>query len=92
MLIKVLCWKVGFGNSVGNAVIDARRNLSGVCGRWYPVILAISRAVVNYDGREGTAPDPLVRSAGAHPKRSRLVHAVWDRAFLPVPLVIWDLE
>ena len=22
---------------VGNAVIDARRNLSGVCGRWYPV-------------------------------------------------------
>ena len=24
---------------VGNAVIDARRNLSGVCGRWYPVVL-----------------------------------------------------
>ena len=24
---------------VGNVVIDARRNLSGVCGRWYPVIL-----------------------------------------------------
>ena len=43
---------------VGNAVIDARRNLSGVCGRWYPIILdlhrffiAISRAVVNHDGR-----------------------------------------
>ena len=43
---------------VGNLVIDARRNLSGVCGRWYPVILdhhrffiAISRAVVNHDGR-----------------------------------------
>ena len=39
---------------VGNAVIDARRNLSGVCGHWYPVLLdlhrffiAISRAVVN---------------------------------------------
>ena len=38
---------------VGNAVIDARRNLSGVCGRWYPVLLdshrffiAIPRAVV----------------------------------------------
>ena len=51
---------------VGNAVIDARRNLSGVCGRWYPVVLdlhrffiAISRAVVNHDGREGTAPDPM---------------------------------
>ena len=45
---------------VGNAVIDARRNLSGVCGRWYPVILdlhrffiAISRAVVNHDWRGG---------------------------------------
>ena len=23
----------------GNAVIDARRNLSGVCGRWHPVLL-----------------------------------------------------
>ena len=52
---------------VSLAVIDARRNLSGVCGRWYPVILdlhrffiAISRAVVNHDGRDGTAPDPLV--------------------------------
>ena len=26
---------------VGHAVIDARRNLSGVCGPWYPVILDI---------------------------------------------------
>ena len=72
---------------VGNAVIDARRNLSWVCGRWYPVILdlhrffiAISRAVVNHDGGGGTAPDPLVCSAGALPKRRRLVHAVPDRA------------
>ena len=39
--------------------------MSGVCGRWYPVILelhrfftAISRAVVNHDDCEGTAPDP----------------------------------
>ena len=73
---------------VGNPVIDARRNLSGVCGRWYPVILdlhwffiAISRAVVNHDGRDGTAPVPLVWSAGALPKRRRLVHAVRDPAF-----------
>ena len=43
--------------SVGPAVIDARRNLSGFCGRWYPVLLdlhlffiAISGAVVNHDG------------------------------------------
>ena len=62
---------------VGNLLIDARRNLSGVCGRWYPVILdlhrffiAISRAVVNQDGRDGTAPGPLVWSAGARPKRA----------------------
>ena len=77
---------------VGNADIDARRNLSGVCGRWYPVLLdlhrffiAISRAVVNHGGRDVTALDPLLWSAGAHPKRCRLVHAVRDRAFLPGP-------
>ena len=84
---------------VGPAVIDARRNLSGVCGRWFPVVLdlhsffiAISRAVVNHDGHEGLAPDPLVWSAGALPKRRRLVHAVRDRAFLPGPPGIWDSE
>ena len=84
---------------ISNLVIDARRNLSGVCGRWHPVILdlhrffiAISRAVVNHDGREGTAPDPLVWSAGTRPKRRRLVHAVRDRAFLLGPPGIWDSE
>ena len=84
---------------VSPAVIDARRNLSGVCGRWYPVVLvlhrffiAISRAVVNHDGRGGTAPGPLVWSAGALPKRRRLVHAVRDRAFLPGPPGIWHSE
>ena len=84
---------------VGNAVIDARRNLSGVCGRRYPVLLdlhrffiAISRAVVSHDGREGTAPDPMVWSAGALSKRRRLVHAVRDQAFLPGPPGIGDSE
>ena len=74
---------------VGHAVIDARRNLSGVCGRWYPVILdlhrffiAISRAVVNHDGKDGTAPDPLVWSAGAHPKRRRLGSCGSDTSLL----------
>ena len=83
----------------GNAVIDARRNLSGVRGRWYPVLLdlhrffvAISRAVVNHDCGIGTAPDPLVWSAGALPKRRRFVHAVRDRAFLPGPPGIWDSD
>ena len=68
-------------------------------GRWYPVILdlhrffiAISRAVVNHDGRGGTAPDPLVWSAGTLHKRRRLVHAVQDRAFLPGPPGIWCSE
>ena len=81
---------------VGNAVIDARRNLSGVCGRWYPVILdlhrffiAISRAVVNHDDLGGTAPHPLVC---APRKRRRLVFAVRDRAFLPGPHRIWCSE
>ena len=84
---------------VSPAVIDARRNLSGVCGRWYPVVLdlhrffiAISRAVVNHDGLGGTAPHPLVWSAGASRKRRRLVHAVRDRAFLPGPPGIWCSE
>ena len=81
---------------VGPAVIDARRNLSGVCGRWYPVLLdlhrffiAISRAVVNHDGIDGTAPDPMVWSAGALPKRRRVVHAVRDLAMLPGPPALW---
>ena len=84
---------------VNPAVIDARRNLSGVCGRWYPIVLdlhrffiAISRAVVNHDGLGGTAPDPLVWSAGAPGKRRRLVHAVRDRAFLPGPPGIWHSD
>ena len=52
-------------------VIDARCNLSGVCKLWCPVVLelphffvAICRAAVNNDGSAGTAPDPLVWSAG----------------------------
>ena len=84
---------------VNHAVIDARRNLSGVCNRWYPVILdlhrffiAVSRAVVNYDGGPGTAPDPLVWSAGSLPKRRRLVHAVRDCAFLPGPPGLLDSD
>ena len=28
---------------VSLAVIDARRNLSGVCGRWYPIMLDLHR-------------------------------------------------
>ena len=81
------------------ALVDARWNFAGVFGRWYPVILmlhlffiAISRAVVNHADGSGSAPDPLVWSAGALPKRRRLVHAVRDRAFLPGPSGIWEGE
>ena len=48
--------------------------------------------MVNHDLSGGTAPDPLVWSVGARPKRRRLVHAVRDRAFLPGPLGVWDSE
>ena len=57
---------------VDHAFIVAGRNLSAVCGRWYPVVMdlhrffiAISRTVVNHDGTDGTAPGPLVWSVGA---------------------------
>ena len=66
-------------------VIDARRNLSGVCSRWRPVVLvlhrffiAISRAVVNHDDGTGTSIDPLVWSAGSAPS-----------GFLPGPPDLW---
>ena len=75
-------------------VIDASRNLSGVCSRWRPVVLAlhrffiaISRAVVNHDGGVGTSIDSLVWSAGSAPKRRRV--AVRNRAFLPGPPDLW---
>ena len=70
--------------------------LSGVCGRWYPVLLdlhrffiAISWPVVNHDGNGGTAPDPMVWFAGALPKRRRIVHGVRDLAMLPGPPALW---
>ena len=81
---------------VSHAVIDARRNFPGVCGRRYPVVLnlhrffvAISRAVVNYDEGDGTPPDPLVWSVGALPKRRRLVHVVRDLAMFSGPPASW---
>ena len=43
--------------------------------------VATSRALVDHEDGGGTAPDPLVWSAGALPKRRRLAHAVRDRAF-----------
>ena len=78
-------------------IIDARRNYSGVCARWRPVVLGlhrffivIARAVVNNDGEAGTSMDPMVWSVGSAPKGRRVAHAVRDKAFLPGPAGIWD--
>ena len=68
VLMKLLTLVVvGFGLMFA----DARRNLSGVCRLWYPVVLllhrffiASSRAAVNCDDSSGLAPHPLVWSAG----------------------------
>ena len=77
-------------------VIDARRNLVGVCNRWYPVVchlhrffVAIARDVVNHDDGGGTAPHPLVWSAGSLPKRREIVDVVRNFAFFPGPACLW---
>ena len=85
-----------FGRGRGIPDIDDRRNFGGVCGWWYPVVLilhrffiAFSRAVVDHVEGDGTAPDPLVWSVGALPMRRRLVHAVRDRAFFCLGLLVF---
>ena len=79
--------------------VDARRNLSGVCRRWYPVVpmlhrlfSAISRAVVNDEGAAGSALHPLVWSVGALPKVRRMVYAARDAALLLGAAPIWGSE
>ena len=74
-------------------VADAWRNLSGVCRRWYPLVLvlhrffiAISRAVVNCADSSGLAPYSLVWSA----RGLRIVDVVRNVALLPGPLHLWD--
>ena len=84
-------WRVFLG------VIDARRNLSGGCRRRYSIVMdlhrffmALSCAVVNHDDSADIAPDPLVWSAGAPPKRHRLVHAARNCTKLFGPGPIWE--
>ena len=64
-------------------VIAARNSFAGACRDWYPVtrdfhrfFIAISRAIVNDDGKGGTAPDPLCWCSGAKGKRRRVIEAV----------------
>ena len=82
---------------VGVALLDGRTGFSDACNHWYPIILdlhrffiAISRAVVNEDGKGGVAPDPTVWSAGGKHKRRRPVEAVRDFAMLPGPQRLWS--
>ena len=81
---------------VGAVLANNRKSFSDACKRWYPMVLvlhrffiAISRTVVNDDGRAGLAPDPMVWSAGGKQKRRRPVEAVRDYAMLPGPLRLW---
>ena len=68
-------------------VADARRNLSGVCRLWYHrFFITISRAVVNCDDSSGSAPHPLVWSAGGLPKKRRITDIVRNVALVPGPL------
>ena len=80
---------------VSNGVIDARRNLEFVvAGTLF--FLTFTGALLLYLGLWSIMMvvmvlllDPLVWSAGALPKRRRLVHAVRDHAFLPGPPGLW---
>ena len=78
------CATTGSGWSRQWSILDLHRFFS-----------AISRAAVNHDDRGGTAPDPMVWSAGALSKRRQLVQAVRDLSFLlgpPASAVCADLH
>ena len=51
--------------------------------------VAIGRAVVVDDGKDGTALNPRVWCSGAVTKRRGLVEAVRDFAMLPGPQSFW---
>ena len=102
MAIFVLVRLLDFGRRwVWPEVADARRNLSGVCRRWYPVVLvlhrffiAVSRAVVDCDDSSGLDWS-LILLFGlleAFLRRRRIADIVRDVALLPGPLHIWDSE
>ena len=81
---------------VGADLVRDQKGFSDACRYWYPLVLvlhrffiAISRAVVNDDGRGGLAPDPMVWCAGGKHKRRRPVEAVRDYAMLPGPQRLW---
>ena len=72
---------------------EARTCFAAIGRNWYPVIrdlhryfIAISRAVVNDDGKGGNAPDPMVWCAGSESKKRKSMEAVRDLAMIPGPV------
>ena len=77
----------------GAHICDARKDLIYACRKWYPIVrvlhrffIAISRAVVNDDGKGGKAPDPMCWCAGSKPKKRKAMDPVRDLAMVPGPV------
>ena len=78
------------------ASTDARRLVNRACARFYPVaqelhrfFIAIARTALDNDGVTGATLHPVVWSAVANPKRSRVEQAVRNFAWLPGPVHLW---
>ena len=82
-------------HGMGVDVIDARMFYAYACRSWYPVFrdlhrfFAIAGAIVNDDGRRGTAQDPLVWCSGARVKRWKVMEGLRELAILPGPQRLW---
>ena len=69
------------------------------CARWYPIVrelhrffIAIARSVLNDDGMSSTTVHPVVWSAAADPKRTRVERGVGNFARLPGPVRLWTSD
>ena len=81
-LVRRLVWVVG---GLDFPVIDARRNFAGGLRAVVPGGSGVASFYCCYFACEGTAPDPLVWSAGALPKRRRIGREVRGHAVLAGP-------
>ena len=66
-------------------MVDTGQLLQHACNIWYHYViavffLAVTRTVVDDDGEGGTAPDPILWSCGALPKKARTEPTVWNLA------------
>ena len=69
------------------------------CARWYPIVrelhrffIAIARSVLNDDGMSSTTLHPVVWSAAADPKRTRVERGAGNFARLPGPVRLWTSD